>query len=234
MQANRQKIFLSLLPLIALTAATSSSRRGLAWVNAQNSQDNSIWSSSSSDLTWYYNYAANPVAAYENTKLQYVPMLWGAPPSTDDTTFSDAVNNRIKSGKNVSYLLFLNEPDGSTGTGGSNVDPTVAAALWKREMEPFKEKGIKLGGPAVTGAPGGFVWLENFFSACAGNCSVDFLPVHWYGDFQGLASHLGQMYGAYQNNISDYWITEFAYANADLKDSIAFYNESSSYLDRLK
>ena len=161
-------------------------------------------------------------------------MLWGAPPSTDDTTFSDKVNSRINSGKNVSYLLFLNEPDGPTSTGGSNVDPTVAADLWKREMEPFAKKGIKLGGPAVTGAPGGFVWLQTFFTACAGNCSVDFMPVHWYGNFEGLASHLGQVYGTYMNNISDYWITEFAYANANLQDSITFYNESSSFLDRLK
>jgi hypothetical protein len=24
------------------------------------------------------------------------------------------------------------------------------------------------------------------------NCTYDFVPLHWYGDFQGLASHIGE------------------------------------------
>jgi hypothetical protein len=56
--------------------------------------------------------------------------------------------------------------------------------------------GIKAGAPAVTGSPGGFTWLSEFFAACTAagtNCTADFIPIHWYGDFVGLASHLGQV-----------------------------------------
>ncbi|MCJ1310823.1 hypothetical protein MMC25_004490 [Agyrium rufum] len=226
------------IALLSSTTAQSTSphpRRGLAYVTTTHSQDDSIWDSSTSDLTWYYNYAFNPISAYANSKLEYVPMLWGAPqnPATD-TTFLDAVNSMVASGTNITAILFLNEPDGTTATGGSQVDPGTAATIWKTQVEPLKKKyngKISLGGPAVTGAPSGFNWLQTFFTECAGNCSVDFLPVHWYGNFEGLASHLGQVMGTYPNMTT--WVTEFADAGASLTDSETFYNQSSSYLDRL-
>ena len=223
----------SLFLTIYCQGPSTSPKRGLVYVNSATPSDYSIWDSATSDLTWYYNYGPSPSPTYHNsTKLQFVPMLFNAPPSSSDTTFLDTVNQQISDGANVSYVLGFNEPDGTSATGGSNIAPDLAAQTWIREIEPLKKKGIKLGAPAVTGAPTGFTWLQNFFTACNGSCNPDFIPVHWYGNFDGLASHIGQVYGTYPN--MSIWITEFANAYASLADSQTFYNQSSSYLDRLE
>ncbi|KAF2772557.1 hypothetical protein EJ03DRAFT_248538, partial [Teratosphaeria nubilosa] len=206
-----------------------SSKRGLCYVSSKYSdKDDSIWDSGT-DLTWYYDYSATPQAIY-NGKMQFVPQLWGAASSITDMTFYNAVKGLIDNGMNISYVLGFNEPDGCSN-GGSCVDAQTAAETWIREIEPLKELGIKLGAPAVTSAPTGFTWLQNFFTACAGNCSADFIPVHYYGNFEGLASHIGQVNATYQNMTM--WVTEYAYNDVDLKESQSLYNESASYFDRL-
>lgn len=88
-----------------------------------------------------------------------------------------------------------------------------------------------MGSPAVTGSQMGMTWLQQFFAACNGGCNPDFMAVHWYGDFAGLSSHLGQVTQTY-SNISEVWVTEYALANADLADTQSFYNESAALLDR--
>ncbi|KAL9611960.1 MAG: hypothetical protein Q9167_003400 [Letrouitia subvulpina] len=205
---------------------TRSSKRGLVYVpNAKHPEDDRIWVSSTSDLTWYYNYESTPSPAFDNSKLEFVPQLWGS-----STTFLDDVQKQIEGGANISYVLAFNEPDGGDN-GGSNIPADTAAQTWMREIEPLKKLGVKLGGPAVTGAPTGFTWLQNFFTACAGNCSVDFLPVHWYGNFEGLASHVGQVRGTYQN--MSLWVTEYADNDVSLKESQSFANQSSQFFDRI-
>ena len=181
-----------------------SSKRGLVFVpSTKYPQDNQIWVESGSDLTWYYNYGATPSSAYSNrtqAEFEFVPMLWGAPTSTSDNTFLTGVKQLISDGTNISHVLTFNEPDGTASSGGSNVDPTTAATTWIREIEPLRKLGVKTGAPAVTGSQGGFTWLSEFFSACTSqgtNCTADFIPIHWYGDFQGLASHIGQVVGTY-------------------------------------
>lgn len=81
------------------------------------------------------------------------------------------------------WIPGFNEPDAATG-GGSNMLPTDAATVWKKQMEPLKRDfGIKLGAPAVTGAPSGQVWMQEFMAGCSAisnsSCAVDFFPVHW-------------------------------------------------------
>lgn len=111
------------------------------------------------------------------------------------------------------------------------MDAQTAAETWIREIEPLKDMGVKLGAPAVTGSPAGFTWLENFYTACAGNCTTHFIPVHWYGDFQGMASHMGQVNASYPNMTM--WVTEFGLPDQSLDDTQTFFNQSISYLDRL-
>lgn len=195
----------TLLPsTLAQATFQRSSKRGLVFVpSAKYPADNQIWVESGSDLTWYYNYGATPSSSYSNrsqSEFEFVPMLWGAPSSTSDTAFLDGVKTLIKDGTNISHVMTFNEPDGTSSTGGSNVDPTLAATTWIREIEPLRKLGVKTGAPAVTGGPGGFTWLSSFFSACASqgtNCTADFIPIHWYGNFEGLASHIGQVVGTY-------------------------------------
>ncbi|MCJ1295797.1 hypothetical protein MMC34_007361 [Xylographa carneopallida] len=221
------------LPL-AFSQVTTSPKRGLVYVpNANYPQDNNIWDSSSSDLTWYYNYGPEPSPNFSNaTKFQFVPMLFGAPNDTTDTSFLTSVQSQISAGANISHILTFNEPDGTSATGGSDVPSKLAAETWIREVEPLKSQGVKLGAPAVTGAQTGFTWLQQFFTACAGNCSADFIPIHWYGDFGGLASHIGQVRAAYPN--MSIWITEYADPGANLTDSQSFFNESMQYFDRIE
>lgn len=233
-------LLLTLAPL-ALAQVTTSAKRGLVYVAPKDASDDDYWDSSTSDLTWYYNYGASPTSAFENTKLQFVPMLWGAPsdPSTD-MSFYNTVKGLIEGGTNVTWVLGFNEPDGCD-SGGSCVSAEDAATVWKKQFEPLKaEYGVQLGAPAVTGATTGFQWLQNFFTQCSAissngsSCVVDFIPIHWYGNFEGLASHMGEVNGTYAKNVSALWITEYADANADLSDAQEFYNESSQYFDRLE
>lgn len=173
-----------------------SSKRGLIFIpNATYPQDNSVWTEAGSDLTWYYNYAASPSPELEGSSLQFVPMLFTAPTNPTDTTFLDTVKSLISSGTNISYVLTFNEPDGTSATGGANLKPSLAASTWITNVQPLKKLGVQLGAPAVTGASTGFTWLSEFFTACNGSCTVDFIPIHWYDNFEGLASHMGQVSG---------------------------------------
>lgn len=212
----------------------TSAKRGLVYVPSTDyPNDDKIWVSNSSDLTWYYNYKGYPSLAYENySDFEFVPMLWGAPASTSDTTFLTNVTAQILSGANITYVMSFNEPDGTSATGGSNVSPSVAAKVWQRQLEPLRRLGVSLGAPGVTGANTGFTWLQDFFTACDGNCTADFLPIHWYGDFSGLASHVGQVQAMYPN--MSIWATEFALQDATLPDSQTFFNTSIKYFDRLE
>jgi hypothetical protein len=172
-----------------------SSKRGLVFVPSdQYPQDNQIWVESGSDLTWYYNYQPSPSPAYSNrtqAEFEFVPMLW-----SPSNTFLSTVQELISGGRNITHVMTYNEPDGTSATGGSQVDPSVAATNWLSQVQPLRKLGVKTGAPAVTGSPGGFTWLSSFFDACASqgtNCTADFIPIHWYGNFEGLASHIGQV-----------------------------------------
>lgn len=230
---------LAAAPFAAAQAGTTSSKRGLVYVVTEdNTSDDAVWSTAASDseLTWYYNYEIQPTASLKATSLNFVPMLWGTSDADDSkgsTEFLDAVRALVKGGTNITHVLGFNEPDGSTSTGGSNIPADLAASTWKREIEPLRDDGIKVGAPAVTGSQTGFEWLQNFFTACDGGCTPDFLPLHWYGNFEGFASHLGQMAATYPN-MSEMWITEFAYSDVDLDQSQTFFNQSMDYLDKME
>ncbi|KAH9992691.1 glycoside hydrolase family 128 protein [Xylariaceae sp. FL0662B] len=230
---------LAVIPAGAL-AQTRSSKRGLVFVpNSDTPQDNQIWVQSGSDLTWYYNYGMTPSPAFDDTsqeRFEFVPMLWGA---IDDTSFLDSVESSIASGRNISHVLSFNEPD-SAYNGGSNIEPSVAASVWVKNIAPLGQKGVKLGLPACTSGWGGIPWLQQFLGNCSDlvstdnerkNCSYDFVSIHWYGDFEGLASHLGSYSAAFPNVTQ--WITEYNYDNQDLSTTQSFYNMSSEYFDRM-
>ncbi|TLD35242.1 putative glycoside catalytic core protein [Venturia nashicola] len=226
----------TLLPLACLATLTlaqaDTSKRGLIYISDQkHKSDDQIWSSTY-DLTWYYNYGLNPSPQLSSSKLQFVPMLWGAPKNPDtDTTFLDGVLKLVHDGTPLPHILTFNEPDGTTKTGGSNISPTVAATTWMRQVEPLRKYGIKVGSPAVTGSQMGMTWLQRFFAACNGGCNPDFMAVHWYGNFEGLASYLREVSRTY-SNISEIWVTEYALAHADLADSQRFFNQSAVLFDR--
>lgn len=231
-------LFLALSP--SVVEATASAKRGIVYVTPEVVSDNNFWTNNSTDLTWYYNYQAQPTTAFAKSKMQFVPMQWGKPTNpASDMSFYTAVKQLQQAGQNITWVLGFNEPDGCTD-GGSCIAASDAAQAWVKQFEPMRrDLGVKVGGPACTGADTGYKWLADFHNECAllhGNhtgCEMDFLPVHWYGNFEGLAGHLGQLNGTY-TNISEFWVTEFAYNDEPLNTTQDFYNQTISYFDKLE
>ncbi|KAI2614824.1 uncharacterized protein GGS25DRAFT_473360 [Hypoxylon fragiforme] len=224
----------------AVLAQTQSPKRGLVFIpNSDHPEDNQIWAQAGSDLTWYYNYQWEPSPAFEDVtqeQFEFVPMLWGV---TDGTGFLDSIRNRIKSGRAITHVLGFNEPD-SPYSGGSNIQPSVAADVWVKNIAPLAEDGVQLGLPACTGGWGGIPWLQQFLGNCSElistedekkNCTYDFVNIHWYGNFEGLASHMGSYAAAFPN--TPQWITEYNLDHQDLPATESFYNISAEYLDRM-
>ncbi|OAA65180.1 Glycoside hydrolase, superfamily [Niveomyces insectorum RCEF 264] len=229
-------------------AVSRSAKRGLAFTpNATWPQDNYLWTRSPSDLTWYYNYGASPSPVYSNLSqdvFAFVPMLWGGSSSrTSDTTFLATVTGLLSHGIEISHVLTFNEPDLSTDYGGSDVDPMVAAKIWVANIIPLQATGVKVGLPACSGGWGAVPWLSQFLGNCSKlistdgsggvtrNCTYDFIPLHWYGNFEGLASHIGTYAAAFPN--ATFWVTEFNDNDQDLATTQSFFNTSIEYLDRL-
>ncbi|KAH6660751.1 glycosyl hydrolase catalytic core-domain-containing protein [Truncatella angustata] len=230
-----------LLAFSAVVSAAASDKRGLVFVpNEKWPQDDKIWVQSGSDLTWYYNYGSTPSSAFSDVSqddFEFVPMLWG---TISDTAFLNEVNSLIDGGRNITHVLGFNEPDGDQATGGSNMQPALAAQVWVKNIEPLAAKGIKLGLPACTGGWNGIPWLQQFLANCSAlvstdsetkNCTYDFVNIHWYGDFGGLASHMGSYSAAFPNVTQ--WITEYNLDNQDLSTTQAYFNTSAEYFDRL-
>ncbi|KAF3904914.1 hypothetical protein ABW20_dc0108552 [Dactylellina cionopaga] len=249
-----------LLALVSATAnpigPNPNAKRGLVYVpSKEHPQDDKVWIQNDSPLTWYYNYKTQPSEPLEGgpTNLNFVPMLWG----DYNNTFVEDVKGLIALGYKIEYVLGFNEPDNpaNSNTGGSGVDPAAAAKRWKESIQPLAELGIKLGAPAPTGAPSGLTWMKkyvsvsnspflylirtaginkhnhSFFAACK-NCTFDFIPLHWYGNFDGVASHLGTYSAAFPN--MTFWFTEFALAHDDVAPTQEFFNLTMEYFDRME
>lgn len=194
----------ALLAGLALASAASD-KRGLVFTpNKDFPADNKVWVQSGSDLTWYYNYQSLPSPAYESLsqdEFEFIPMMWGVSSNLDDTAFLKEVKSLIDQGRKIKHVLAFNEPDALPDQGGSNIQPKDAAQAWVANFEPLGKMGIKLGLPACTGGYGSLPWLKQFLGNCSAiiseggpkkNCTWDYLPVHWYDNFAGLASHIGE------------------------------------------
>ncbi|KAL2163864.1 hypothetical protein VTH06DRAFT_3074 [Thermothelomyces fergusii] len=235
----------SAVSMLVLPAAAASLKRGLVFTpNVATPEDDKIWIEKPTTLTWYYNYRSEPESVYQDvpqSEFEFVPMMWGAPDSLDDTSFLSTVKNLIqRKGINITHVLSFNEPDGPFETGGSQMEPWAAAQLWVNNMIPLREMGVRVGLPACTGGPSGLPWLQNFLAECSllissddeqRNCSFDFVTIHWYGSFEGLASHMGEYSAAFPDKTM--WITEFNLNHQDLEATQSFYNMSTEYFDRL-
>ncbi|KOS21926.1 Alkali-sensitive linkage protein 1 [Escovopsis weberi] len=235
---------LALLTLVGLTlASAASSKRGLVFVNnPKTAQDNKIWTQHGSDLTWYYNYGATPSPVYASipqSQFEFVPMMWGVGADLNDTTFLGQVKDQISRGVAIRHVLGFNEPDGPPEQGGSNIAPAAAAQAWVANFEPLGRMGVKLGLPACTGSPAGIPWLKQFLGNCSAilsaagpkqNCTWDFLPVHWYDNFAGLASMIGERQATWPG--AEVWVTEYAFAHQDLQTTQEYFNQTLDYFDK--
>lgn len=205
-------LFLALASLAA--AASPTPKRGLCSVpSPQHPSDDAIWTRPGSSLTWYYNYASQPspsYAAFPQTQFEFVPMMRGVDAANPDGTAFLAEMLALMDDpdparqRDVNHVLGFDEPDAPTGDGFSAIDPGVAARAWIANFEPLADRGVRLGLPGCTGGPGGLVWLREFLGNCSAmlterdggaeekSCRWDFMPVHWYDNFEGLKIHIDE------------------------------------------
>jgi len=149
-------------------------------------------------------------------------------------------NKAIASGSG--HLMSFNEPDMSAdpSVGGSNILPSDAATQHIANMNPFAGKA-KIGSPAVSSTQDtsgkGLDWLQQFITACAGNCKIDFVSLHWYGPssaFQNLQDYIesGIKIAQALPGSPKVWLTEFAATDANSAEAHASFIElSTAWLD---
>jgi hypothetical protein len=210
-----------LASIAALALAVEAGKRGLVGVTTATSAiDNAVFIKSD-QLSWVYTYGVSPPSGSQFGSLPFVPQQWGG---YGLSIFQSAVSAQNLKEK---YVLGFNEPDG-VGNGQANMLPAAAASAWKTAIQPLKAQGFKLGSPGVTGAPSGMVWMKEFMGNCSG-CSIDFLALHWYGNYDGLVSHLNN----YRTNFPDLniWITELALPDNDASTTLKMMQDTLAYLD---
>ncbi|MCJ1248456.1 hypothetical protein MMC30_005674 [Trapelia coarctata] len=170
---------------------------------------------SSAAISWAYNWGSSSDGLSKS--LEYVPMLWGLGGQQDNFV----ANTKTAIANGAKYIMAFNEPDMVHKYGGSEINPSDAAAAYKQYMQQFAGKA-QLGAPAVTNAnqsgPNfmGVPWLKEFTKQCNGGCQVDFYPLHWYGWANGSPKDQAK---AFQDYIlaakaalggKPVWVTEFS------------------------
>jgi len=182
----------------------STPKAGLAWNNGPNANLTEL---TTSKVGWYYTWSPWAIP-YAPSSLEFVPMFWS---STQLSDFQSQVNPMTIEQKGIKNILGMNEPD---QTGEANLNAGQGAAMWKEYLEPLKTAipSVRLGSPATTNAPNGKQWMYDFFGACGGGCSVDFVALHWYGldNATDFIAHVTDYYNAFQRPI---WVTEWACEN---------------------
>jgi len=197
-----------------------SGKVGMAWA-----AETKYLSSFATDKTYYlYNWSPSIDPAVKKHGFNGCPMLWG------DKQISKFAELAVEGYANCA--MGPNEPNQS---GQSNMTPAHGASLWKKYIDPLKNKGYtKLVSPATSSAPSGFTWMQKFFKECDG-CKVDVLALHWYAtDADEFIKYVTKFYNEFKKPI---WVTEYADQNfsggsqASCSQVTAFHNKVSAWMD---
>ncbi|KAL1954221.1 hypothetical protein VTO42DRAFT_1501 [Malbranchea cinnamomea] len=174
-------------------------------------------------FSWSYNWAATG----PTNGPEFVPMLWGPKTSGE---WTQSIEASLSAG--AKCILGFNEPDLPSQ---ANMSPQEAVDAWKTYMNPYAGRA-RLGSPAVTNGGGnmGLNWLRTFLDMCAGECTVDFLAIHWYSpasEIEGFKRHVSQAIElARSHGINEVWVTEFR-GEGDPMAQIRFLAEVLPWLD---
>lgn len=181
-----------------------------------------------SKVSWAYNYYSVPNPDI-NPALAYIPMLWS---SADDLTSVFEANVKTSVAEyGADALLGFNEPDECYNSGQACMNVSEAVTAWKTYIEPLAGyEDILLGAPAVTNGGTGLPWLSQFLGNCT-DCTVDFVPIHWYSSvyaFQYFQSYVNESHqAALAGGVpgGKIWVTEFGMDSEYGTDS-QYYNNT--------
>ncbi|KAH7066860.1 glycosyl hydrolase catalytic core-domain-containing protein [Paraphoma chrysanthemicola] len=219
------------------------SKRGFAYIGDTHVSDNRLLSSNS-PLAWYYNWSPYPNSnLIPADSLEFVPMIHGI-----DATQTQQTETVIRGlPRSSTHLLSFNEPDGTTGSGGSSISPEDAAKAYIDYVVPYRNgsrggRNWKISHPSTTGSPNGLNWLRAFNTSCykidsRNGCPADFVAAHWYGAFDGLAAWLGTLDEFYNTNSSrnepiKIWVTEMGLPQQSAENTVQMMNQTLPYLDK--
>lgn len=222
------------------------SKHGLAVTAELTDDDTRLFASENSPISWYFNWSPRTTDLIGDAAV-FIPLIHGLGSLEQDglwQTLDDLPGSST-------HLFAFNEPDEEKENGGSGISPREAAEAYLEHIVPLRtgesehtERTWNVSHPAVTGSTRGLEWLRDFNESCYdiapdGGCPADFVSVHYYGDFLGLASWIGTLHEFYNNNTGGdddakgLWITEMAVPQGDQEVNLAMLKESMDYLDGL-
>lgn len=196
---------------------STTSKRGLAYNDKSPALDIFL---SHPKITWAHCWSALDFSL--PPQFEFVPTLTDL--SAYSTSHWSSHLQRALSRKTITpsaktqYVMSFNEPDQHDQK--AFMDPSAAAAAYKKYISPLSSPSIKLGSPSVTNGvvPGmGLNYLSSFLSACGTDCHIDFIPIHWYGCPDG-ACPVSEDVALFKKQITDgiaaaqgkpVWIPEF-------------------------
>ena len=228
-----------LLPfsLTSLTFAATT-KRGISMLGDDHRSDWSLLTSPGSPLSWYWNWSPYPASPSLVSTLQFVPQIHGI------DNIEANVAQALSLPENCTHLFTFNEPDGTTGSGGSSISPEDAAKAYIKNILPLRKGNggrFLVSHPATTGSPNGLEWLRDFNTSCykeapKTGCPSDFIAAHWYGAFDGLTGWIEQLDTYYNTNTSratplKIWITEVAIPQVDEEATVQMMNDTLPWLE---
>ncbi len=177
---------------------------GLPW-GCDPSCINGVKSTKNTDFRWYHHWQDTRVADLDKLGFEYVATFWG--PTKWDKW--NAVKAELSRGPLPKYMLAFNEPDVQ---GQSDLGPKAAAKLWMKEMQPWANKGVKVGSPQVCW---NMQWLEQFMGECKKlGCKISFIALHWYGSWREFDKFTHWIESVHNEFGLDIWITEYGITQA--------------------
>lgn len=190
----------------------SGGKRGLAYNDASLVQE---YLTLGGEASWAYNWGSSTGDLPEG--LAYYPMLWSPAPDHSNN-WEELASSAIANG--VDALLSFNEPD---IVAQANMSPQDAATGHIKWMNPYAGQA-RISTPAISSSQNanqGIDWLQQFFSACNGQCKFDFCAAHWYGPGGVNGANLFLQHLKDVNTACDgkpVWVTEFAAQSDSIDD----------------
>ncbi|KAF8704688.1 Glycosyl hydrolase catalytic core, partial [Rhizoctonia solani] len=200
-------------------------KAGLGWGGGGN-----ITQFEGHEVSWYFTWSPQSWVVPPPKQLEFVPQLWG---NRDAELFSSVVNTTSIAANGWKNILGMNEPQIPDQ---ANMSAQDGVQLWKARLEPLKSSGVRLGSPATASGPSGKLWMQEFFSLCAGTCTVDFVALHWYGNVASeFIDYLEDFHDTFQRPV---WVTEYSCQNfvngaqCSYEEIVDFLNATQTYMDQ--